>query len=194
MRHEFELKRNAMLKKLLMSIAVMVALTGIASAGDEWIDPAKSTRLLSTLPVEAKRMIETVRNSCLSDMNPTSGDEGLIEFTIQGSQAVLVDELNFCSNGECNHGVNCATGFTHDVAIYVRSGKSWRKVLSRNATEKIFLSLDPYTSKFRALVMSVHGGDEGCPFRDKNDPTAWKREKCDFVVKWDGTKFVWKPL
>jgi len=28
----------------------------------------------------------------------------------------------------------------------------------------------------------------------QGDPTAWKKEKCDFVVKWDGTKFAQKPL
>jgi hypothetical protein len=127
-------------------------------------------------------------------LRTTSGDEGLIKFTVQGAQAVLVDELNFCDDGQCNHGINCATGFTHDVAIYIRSGKSWRKALSRAATEETFLSLDPCTSKFRTLVVSVHGGDEGCPFRDKNDPTAWKKEKCDFIVKWDGTKFTYRPL
>ena len=49
---------------------------------------------------------------------------------------------------------------------------------------------------FRALVISVHGGDDvlNCPVRNKNDPTAWKHERCDFVVKWDGTKFIHKLL
>jgi hypothetical protein len=92
------------------------------------------------------------------------------------------------------HGVNCATGFTHSVAIYVRSGKVWRKSFSVDATEPIFLSTEPYTDKFRGLVLSVHGGDVGCPVKNKNDPTAWKREKCDFVIKWDGAKFVSKIL
>jgi hypothetical protein len=29
---------------------------------------------------------------------------------------------------------------------------------------------------------------------DKIDGTTWKKEKCDFAVKSDGTKFVWNPL
>ena len=80
------------------------------------------------------------------------------------------------------------------VEVYVRSGNAWRKALSAYANEPIFLSVEPYAKKFRVHVLSVGGGDERCPVRNKNDPTAWKREKCDFVVKWDGMKFVWKPL
>jgi hypothetical protein len=88
--------------------------------------------------------------------------------------------------------VNCATGYTHQVEIYVRRGNAWTKSFSIQATEPIFLSVErSEKSKFRALVLSVGGGDDilGCPIRNKNDPIAWKHEKCDFVVKWDGTKF-----
>jgi hypothetical protein len=153
------------------------------------------TSVLGSLPTDAQKKIEKVRVECRgADLKTTSGDEGLSVFTLSGMQAVLVDELNFCDGLQCNHGVNCATGYTHTVAIYVRSGNTWRKALSADATEPIFLSSEPYTEKFRALVLSVHGGDKGCPIRNRNDPTAWKREKCDFVVKWDGAKLVWKPL
>jgi hypothetical protein len=114
-------------------------------------------------------------------------------FTVSGAQAVLVDQLNFCGGGlTCVHGVNCATGYTHQVEIYVRRGNAWTKSFSIQATEPIFLSVErSEKSKFRALVLSVGGGDDilGCPIRNKNDPIAWKHEKCDFVVKWDGTKF-----
>jgi hypothetical protein len=128
-------------------------------------------------------------------LKTTSGDEGLATFTVSGAQAVVVDELKFCGGGQCTHGVNCATGYTHSVAIYVRYGNVWRKSFSVDATEPIFLSIEPYADNFRALVLSVHAGwDLGCPVRNKNDLTAWKREKCDFVVKWDGTKFTHKPL
>jgi tetratricopeptide (TPR) repeat protein len=153
--------------------------------------------ILRSLPSDVQRQIEEVRQSCPpSDEYVTKGDEGLRTFTVSGAQAVLVDELNFCGWGlRCLHGVNCATGFTHSVAIYVRYGKAWRKSFSVDATEHIFLSIEPYSDTFRALVLSVHAGwDLGCPVRNKNDPTAWKREKCDFVVKWDGSRFVHKPL
>src|SRR5262249_55085411 len=53
----------------------------------------------------------------------TSGDEGLEAFTVSGAQAVLVDALNFYGGGRlCIKSVNCATGYTHSVAIYVRYG------------------------------------------------------------------------
>jgi hypothetical protein len=83
--------------------------------------------------------------------------------------------LNFC-NGGCIPGVNCATGFTHSVRVYVRTGNAWKRVLSRDVTEPIFVSADPRTDELRALVMSVHGGDTGCPIRDKNARTRG-REK-----------------
>jgi hypothetical protein len=172
-------------KKLLM-IAVLVTLAAEAHA---------ETSVLRSLPTATQKQIENIRAECRgADLTTTSGDEGLSPFTLSGAQAVMVDGLNFCDGGQCNHGINCATGYSHSLEVYVRSGNAWRKALSTNATEPVFLSVEPYTEKFRALVLSVHGGDEGCPVRNKNDPTAWKREKCDFVVKWDGTKFVWKPL
>jgi hypothetical protein len=154
--------------------------------------------VLRSLPPAVQKEIEQVRESCPLDEKNTSGDEGLQTFTVSGAQAVLVDTLNFCGEGRrCLHSVNCATGYTHSVAIYVRYGNVWRKSFSVDATEPIFLSVEPYAEnpKFRALVLSVHAGwDLGCPVRNKNDGTAWKREKCDFVVKWDGTKFTYKPL
>ena len=97
---------------------------------------------------------------------------------------------------QCMHAVNCATGYTHDVAIYVLFKNSWTKSFSAFATEPIFLSVEPTENpSFRALILSVHAGsDLGCPARNKNDTIAWKHEKCDFVVKWDGTRFVHTPL
>jgi tetratricopeptide (TPR) repeat protein len=88
--------------------------------------------LLRSLPSDVQKEIKGIRQSCrelgpaTSDYTPprvTEGDEGLITFTVSGAQAVLIDELNFCGGGgECIHGVNCATGFTHNVAIYIRTG------------------------------------------------------------------------
>jgi hypothetical protein len=184
------------MKKFLIALGMATLFTshGIAQA-----------RILRSLPSDVQKEIERVRQSCrelgpaTSDYTPprvTEGDEGLRTFTVSGAQAVLVDELSFCGGGfDCMHGVNCATGFTHRVAIYVRYGNVWRKSFSVEATEPIFLSIEPYSDTFRTLVLSVHAGwDLGCPVRNKNDPTAWKREKCDFAVKWDGTKFTYRPL
>ncbi len=175
------------MKKFLV-MAVLAILVAAAHA---------ETSVLRSLPSDVQKKIEGIRVECRgADLKVTTGDEGLILFTLSGMQGVVIDELNFCNGGECNHGVNCATGYTHDVAIYVRSKNIWRKSFSVAATEPIFLSLEPYTETFRALVLSVHGGDQdlGCPLRDKNAGDAWKHEKCDFVVKWDGAKFIHRPL
>ena len=151
------------------------------------------TSVLQTLPAGVQKVIKETRAGCPAEKT-TSGDEGLRAFTVSGADAVLVDELDLCG-GECFKGSNCATGFTHKVTIYVRSGNVWKKAFSVDATEPIFVSTEPYTGKFRALVLSVHAGwDLGCSVRNKNDPTAWKREKCDFIIKWDGSRFVHKPL
>jgi hypothetical protein len=157
--------------------------------------------VLRSLPPTVQKEIEQIRESCPLDEKNTSADEGLWTFTVSGAQAVLIDTLNFCGGGrQCFHSVNCATGYTHSVAIYVRHRDVWRKSFSVDATEPIFLSLEPYAENpdfraFRALVLSVHAGwDLGCPVSNKNDPRAWKREKCEFVVKWNGTKFTYRPL
>jgi hypothetical protein len=104
----------------------------------------------------------------------------------------MVDELNFCGGG-CIHGVNCATGFSHNVAIYVRSGSTWKEAFSKSVTEPVFLSTE--YGKFKALVLKVHAGDKECP-STSSDPTEWKRRSCDFIVRWDygSKKLTYKPL
>jgi hypothetical protein len=85
-------------------------------------------------------------------------------FPILKISICAIDSAYFCGDGtDSIHGVNCATGFTHKV--YVRSRSSWRNVFSMYATEPVFFSLDSYTERFKALVVSVHGGDEDCPPR-----------------------------
>src|SRR5262249_20913186 len=119
---------------------------------------SRRSSVLRTLPTDVQKDIERIRGACREQLGPdtpvTSDDEGLRTFTMSGAQAVLIDELNFCADGQCIHGVNCATGFTHSVAIYVRSGKTWRKALSTFASEPIFLSIDG-TEKFRLMVLHV---------------------------------------
>jgi hypothetical protein len=172
----------------LKIIATAAIVATIAPAEAQQFDNA-----LQTLPANVQKAIKATRDSCPAEKT-TSGDEGLHVFGVSGLDAVLVDELALCG-GECFKGNNCATGYTHNVTIYVGSGNALKKVFSVEATEPIFVSTEPYTGKFRALVLSVHAGwDLGCPVRNKNDPTAWKREKCDFVIRWDGSRFVHKPL
>jgi hypothetical protein len=56
--------------------------------------------------------------------------------------------------------------------------------------------------KFKALVVDVFSGNKDCPTRDiplgkEGDKRlffpAWK-QSCAAVVKWNGTKFTYKPL
>jgi hypothetical protein len=154
---------------------------------------AAEAPILRSLPSDVQKEIGRVRQACreaaerTSDDDPprvTKDDEGLISFSVSGAQAVLVDQLNFCGAGDCFHGVNCATGFTHNVAIYVRLGKAWRKALSTFASGPLLLSVDTGTERFKLLVLKVFPGDWGCP------PHTNYRYTCAAVVKWDGTKFV----
>jgi hypothetical protein len=129
----------------------------------------------------------------------SSGDEGLILFTVSGMQAVMVSDLELC-DGQCHTGANCSNRGSYGIAIYVRSiNGTWRKALSTDARRSVFLSTD--NNKFKALVLSVAGGNKDCPTRDamyrEGKETyvfpAWK-QSCDAVVRWNGTKFTYKPL
>jgi len=106
--------------------------------------------VLKSLPLNVQKEIEDVRGSCrdigsgATGSTVAEGDEGLRTFTVSGAQAVLIDQLDVCGDGfGCIHGVTCATGYTHDVAIYIRSRDGWRKSFSVAATEPIFLSIEP---------------------------------------------------
>jgi hypothetical protein len=154
--------------------------------------------VLHTLPSAVQKRIGEIRSACRDNLggeeNPNvsglEGDDGLATFTVSGTNAVLIDELAFCG-GECHHGVNCATGFTHGVDIYIRSGQSWRKTLSVWASGPTFLDADD-NGKFNALVLRVFAGDKGCQAR--RSPIIESRQTCARVMRWDGSKFVFKPL
>jgi hypothetical protein len=146
----------------IISITLLILMSLPASA---------ETSVLRSLPSAVQKKTGEIRNNCPGDEKNTSGDEGLQTFTVSGAQAVLVDELNFCGGQlTCLHGINCATGYSHQVEIYIRRGNVWTKSFSVQATEPILLIVDwgaaspSENPKFRALVLSVHGGDDmGCP-------------------------------
>ena len=69
-------------------------------------------------------------------------------------------------------------------------GKAWKKALSTDAVGGFFLSTKEQketNNEFKALVLNVLGGNKDCPVR-------YRKESCAAVVKWDGTKFTYKPL
>jgi len=170
-----------MFKSLIAAIALACALAASASA------ETQDNSILKSLSPQIQKDIKETRESCIRGI-PTEGDDGLVSFTVSDKPAVLVDELDLFVDEETHRGMNYATG-SHTVDIYVRNG-TWKKAFSIDATEYIFLSIGPYDRKFKNLVLSVHGGDYGCPLHDKDNGAAWEKEKCDLHIKWDGTKFV----
>jgi hypothetical protein len=165
-----------------------------------------SSSVLQSLPTEVQKNIEQVRTACREHLNAigadpsqpispftpevrrvSSGDDGLILFTVSGAQAVMVSNLELCG-GQCLKGAVCSTVGSYDINIYVRTGHAWRNAFSTKAGGAVFLSTDKVThTKFNALVLSVSGADKNCPVQ------YWK-QFCDMLVKWDGKKFTYKPL
>ena len=116
-----------MTKIIGLALGLVISLTSRVLANE----------LLWTLPSEAQAKVLDVRKGCHDfygeegDKYMMKGDEGLSVFFVSGTMAVLIDELRLCGSGyECIKGVNCATGFTHEVVIYVLSKGSWKKALS----------------------------------------------------------------
>jgi hypothetical protein len=111
--------------------------------------------VLQSLPAEVQKHIEDTRAECRaywnrhgiadpSDLWPllvSSGDEGLISFTLSGARAVIVSDLHLCGD-QCIKSVTCSTAGGSSFDIYVRTGNAWRNVLSTTASGPEFLSLD----------------------------------------------------
>jgi hypothetical protein len=158
------------------------------------------TSVLKSLPGKVQKSIEETRAACRGisgDVKVTSGDEGLVTFTLDGKQAVLVDPILLCDG--CYHGYSCSNRGTRDVEIYVR-GKSWVKALSNgNITGDIFVSAKPGAyrpmgQELNALVVNLFVGNRECPTRiaASSSEQSWEARSC--VVRWDGTRFTYKPL
>ena len=70
----------------------------------------------------------------------------------------------------------------HSAAIYVRTGPSWTKALSMDASGPI-----------KALALLVFPGDWGCPDINHRSYQSY-RDTCGAIVKWDGKAFVYTLL
>ena len=187
---------------LTIATALMTGAYALSSGAQE------AASLLGSLPAEVQKDIGDIRARCrvhlvnADETRVSSGDEGLEVFTVSGVQAVMIDERELCDG--CFKGANCSNRGSYDVTIYLRSGKAWRKALSTEATGSVFLSTDRVKdpAAFKALVLNVFGGNKDCPTRDiplgrvgkeRLFLPAWK-QSCAAVVKWNGTKFTYKPL
>jgi hypothetical protein len=91
---------------------------------------------------------------------------------------------------------------TRDVRVYVLFGDAWRKVPfleTASITGDIFVSNKP--GKYRpegqelnALVVDLYEGNKECPTRRAGSASAQMYEARSCVVRWNGTKFTYKPL
>ena len=170
---------------------------------------------------EAQKQIEDVRAACReylvaqdkdlnqSWMSPTangvasvpSGDDGLETFHSLGAQAVMVSDLELCG-GQCLRGANCSNrGSSRRHHLPALRESLEEGPLDRRDRNRIFEHRLGEKNIFTALVLSVFGGNKDCPTRDiplgegKESYVfpAWK-QSCAAVVKWNGTKFTYKPL
>jgi hypothetical protein len=159
---------------LLIATALATLMTDGAHAQDY-------SSILRSLPGDVQEKIEAVRSGCqeqLKDIDLSSPRQGLTLFSLSGAQAVMVNYLDVCGGNEVKY-VNCSTWGSYYVAIYVRSGTVWREVLLEPVVN-VFLSIDEDNNKFKAAVLRIR--------KDKVTPNR------DVVVKWNGTKFTYKPL
>jgi hypothetical protein len=181
-----------MKKLLLAAVALLIVVATPAVAENS---------LRRSLPTDVQKDIEETRARCQqTGNNVPSGDEGLVTFTVSGKQAVLVDAKLIC--GGCYHGFNCTNRDTRDVRVYVLFRDAWRKVPfleTASITGDIFVSYVP--GKYRpegqelnALVVDLYVGNKECPTRNAGSSSAQSYEARSCVVRWNGTKFTYKPL
>jgi hypothetical protein len=156
---------------------IAAALTSLMTGG---VHAQSDSSILRSLPAAVQKDIEETRTSCRSTDNEiNSGDSGLIQFLLGGKRAVLVDNIGLC--GDCYHGYNCTNRGTRLVRVYALFENAWSMVLSNdNITGDIFVNL--------------FIGNKECPTRRAGSMSeqSWEARSC--VVRWNGTKFTYKPL
>jgi hypothetical protein len=188
-----------MKKTLLITTALTASAYTFSSGATQ-----EAASLLESLPADVQKHIEETRASCKSvevdTLAVTSGDSGLIQFLLGGREAVLIDDIVLC--GGCYKGYNCTNRGTRDVSVYALFGKAWRKVPfleTASITGDIFVSYvpgkyRPEGQKLNALVVDLFVGNKECPTRRAAymSSQSWEVRSC--VVRWNGTKFIYKPL
>lgn len=182
-----------MKKLLLAAVALSMVVATSAVAEDS---------VLRSLPTDVQKHIEETRASCRSvdvdTLAVTSGDDGLIQFLLGNRKAVLVDDSVLC--GGCYKGYNCTNRGTRDVRVYALFGNAWRTFLeTESITGDVFVSYvpgkyRPEGQKLNALVVNLFIGNKECPTRQAASASAqsWEARSC--VVRWNGTKYTYKPL
>ena len=118
----------------------------------------------------------------------------MLQFTLGGRKAVLVDPVLLC--GACYHGASCTNRGTRFVRVFALFGNAWRMVLSNgNITGDIFVSNVPGSwPALNALVVNLFIGNKECPTRRADSMSSQSYEARSCVVRWNGIKFAYKPL
>ena len=201
-----------MKKTLLIATALTTSAYTFSSGATQ-----PSSSVLELLPAEVQKEIEGVRAACrgqlISEGDPDwiiNTNDGLSLFTVSGRQAIMVNHRDVCGEGKGWKGITYTNRGSSSLAIYVRSRTIWKKAFSTDA-RAVFLSTMDYTvdidgdvkfnddgsAEFRALVVSVFLGSKECPIQIRkvapDKVKDWKLS-CDTVVRWNGTKFTYKPL
>jgi hypothetical protein len=187
------------MKKPLLIATALTASASFSSGATQEV-----ASLLESLPAEVQKHIEETRASCKSvdadTLAVTSGDSGLIQFLLGGREAVLIDDILLC--GGCYKGYNCTNRGTRDVSVYALFGNAWRKIPfleTASITGDVFVSYvpgkyRPEGQKLNALVVDLYEGNKECPTRRAASASAQSYEARSCVVRWNGTKFTYKPL
>src|SRR5262249_5570583 len=189
--------------KTLISTTFIMSVTSMSTHSQEvqkYVPPRESTKLLHSLPSKVQKAIEETRARCKEvEATFTVGDQGLMTFTLDGKQAVLIDPPLLC--GGCSAGLTCSNRGTRTVEIYVLQGKTWIKALSEdNFTGDIFISYKPRGEtrfgygELNALVGDLYRGNKDCPTVEAPDASSQSYEARTCVVRWKNGKFSYKPL
>ena len=155
-----------MIKQIATTICLFACIAPVLADDEKDKETHAKTpsSVLQALPAEVQKNIEEVRTACREYWNNigadpsqpisplevaprvSSGDDGLILFTVSGTQAVMVSNLALCG-GQCLKGAVCSTVGSYDINIYVRTGHAWRNALSTRVGAA--LNWDQTTSRGR---------------------------------------------
>jgi hypothetical protein len=91
---------------------------------------------------------------------------------------------------------DAAKAFGACLRVYALFGNAWRMILSNdNITGDIFMSNVPGSwPELNALVVNLYIGNKECPTRRADSTSAQSYEARSCVLRWNGTKFTYKPL
>lgn len=105
--------------KTIIAAAINLAIASTVGQSQPLLNDAA---LLRSLPAKVQKDIEVMRTSCKASYDQeadqskvTSGDQGLIEFTLGSKPAVMIDDIEIC--GGCQKGVNCSNRGTRTVEV-----------------------------------------------------------------------------